>query len=200
MTVLAVLLGAVYGLAIAVAQGMLRWVLVAAPVGQRLGVAAGAYARLAAVLRGSGVLDRTLTGLGRRQEPLALLQTTPAMVNVMLPFVVLPLGSASAGHDPAQLRAARSLGPRPGLVLRRVVLPQAKAGIIGGGVLVFTLSLGFYITPVLIGGPRNFTVGSLIADEFSAATSSGLARRPRSAWCCWWSPSSCTSLPTGCSQ
>lgn len=104
-----------------------------------------------------------------------LLQTTPgmypAMVHVMLPYMVLPIWAALRSHDPEQLRAARSLGARPFTVLRWVLLPQARAGIIAGAVLVFTLSLGFYITPRLLGGPSDITIGTLVGDQFEASLS-----------------------------
>lgn len=104
---------------------------------------------------------------------LDVLQTTrgmaPAMVNVMLPYMVLPVWAALGSLDPDQLRAARSLGARPWLVLTRVVLPQARTGIAAGAVLTFALSLGFYITPRLLGGPTDVTIGSLVGSQFEAS-------------------------------
>lgn len=104
-----------------------------------------------------------------------LLQTTagmyPAMVHVMLPYMVLPIWAALRGQDPELVRAARSLGARPLMVLRWVLLRQARAGIVAGAVLVFTLSLGFYITPRLLGGPGDITIGTLVGDQFEASLS-----------------------------
>ena len=122
-----------------------------------------------------GLLDRGLHAV-RLLGPsahLELLQTTggmaPAMVNVMLPYMILPIWAALGDLDRDQLRAARSLGATPWLVLTRVVLPQARTGIAAGAVLTFTLSLGFYITPRLLGGPADVTIGALVGSQFEAS-------------------------------
>ncbi|GAC1339862.1 MAG: hypothetical protein NVSMB29_07910 [Candidatus Dormibacteria bacterium] len=122
-----------------------------------------------------GLLDSALRGLHvlGPSAHLEVLQTTrgmaPAMVNVMLPYMVLPVWAALGSLEPDQLRAARSLGARPWLILTRVVLPQARTGIAAGAVLTFALSLGFYITPRLLGGPSDVTIGSLVGSQFEAS-------------------------------
>lgn len=119
----------------------------------------------------NGLLQHILSTLGLLHGPLNLLQTTPAMypamVHIMLPYMILPILGTLATIDPAQLRAAQSLGARPLTILRRVVLPQMRPGALAGSILVFVLSLGFYITPRFLGGPSDLTVATIIDREFS---------------------------------
>lgn len=117
-----------------------------------------------------GPLYTVLHGLGLRDDPVEVFQTTyapyPAMVHVMLPYVVLPVWAAIRQLDPDQLRAARVLGAGPVMTLRKVVLPQLRAGIVAGGVLVFVMSLGFYVTPQMLGSPSTPTVAGMIGWAF----------------------------------
>ncbi|MGX6446611.1 ABC transporter permease [Patulibacter sp. S7RM1-6] len=118
-----------------------------------------------------GPIYSVLHGVGLRDQPLEIYQTTaasyPAMVHVMLPYVVLPVFAATRQLDPMHLRAARVLGAKPFLVLRKVVLPQLRAGIMSGAVLVFVMSLGFYVTPQLLGSPTGQMVAGLIGSAFN---------------------------------
>lgn len=127
----------------------------------------------------NGVLDQQLHKLGLIDEPLDLLQTTPAMypamVHVMLPFFILPVYAACLRLDPDLLRAAQSLGGRPLDVLRHVVLPALRPAMLAGASLVFMLSLSFYITPLLLGGPEDLTIATLIAREFGEVYDIGSA-------------------------
>lgn len=116
-----------------------------------------------------GGLYWALNNLGLRDEPLGIFQTDwaahPAMVHIMLPYVVLPVYAAMRQIDPTHLRAARTLGARPPRILFRVLLPQLKLGVISASVLVFIMSLGFYVTPVLLSGPTNPTVAAVIGGQ-----------------------------------
>jgi ABC-type spermidine/putrescine transport system permease subunit I len=179
VTVVAVVVGTVYSLALVLARGWARGLLIAALLASFWVSLLIRTVGWILFFEGNGLLDKVLQATGLEGRPLQLLQTTPAMypamVNVMLPYFVLPVWASFAALDQSQVQAARSLGARPWLVLRRVVLPQARAGVIGGGLLVFTLSLGFYVTPVLIGGPRNFTVGTLVGQQFGSSAGNGIA-------------------------
>ena len=119
----------------------------------------------------NGALDQLLGTLGLHHGTLDLLQTTkamyPAMVHVLLPFFVLPVYAACLRLDPELLRAGQSLGARPASVLRHVVLPHLRPSILAAASLVFMLALAFYITPLLIGGPTQLTIATLIDREFS---------------------------------
>jgi putative spermidine/putrescine transport system permease protein len=110
---------------------------------------------------------------GLAGEPIELYQTTfgmyPAMVAVMLPFAVLPVMSALQSIDTEQLKAATIFGAGPLLTFRSVTWPQIVPAVISGGVLVFIMSLGFYVTPLLLGGPSNLTVSGLINSQMSQA-------------------------------
>jgi len=85
-----------------------------------------------------------------------------AMVHMLLPLMVLPIYAAMRAIDPRQLTAAQSLGARPAEAFMRVYVPQTLTGVVSGVVLVFVVSLGFFVTPALIGGTRETTVAQII--------------------------------------
>ena len=102
-----------------------------------------------------------------------------AMTQVMLPFMVLPLYSAMSGIDRKLLLAAQGLGSRPVTAFRKVYLPLSRGGVISGGILVFALSSGFYVTPAILGSPQQSMVAQLLAQrtnqllDFAAAGALG---------------------------
>jgi putative spermidine/putrescine transport system permease protein len=106
-------------------------------------------------------------------EPVSIYQTTlamyPAMVHVMLPTMILPIYVTASRLDPQQLRAAQTLGAKPLLVLRKIVLPQLRPAMLAGSILVFLTSLGFFITPQLLGSPSDMTIAMLIGHRFDQA-------------------------------
>ncbi len=116
-----------------------------------------------------GVINRLLIALGVIDAPLRLLNTTfavyVAMVHVLLPFMILPLFATLRGIDPQLLRAAASLGARPAAAFRQVLLPLSLPGVFAGCLLVFILALGFFITPALVGGPRDLMIAILIDQQ-----------------------------------
>lgn len=117
----------------------------------------------------NGIINQLLLFVGIIAQPVKLLNTTfavyIAMVHVLLPFMVLPLYASLRGIDAALLRAAASLGAPPSAVFRRIVLPLSLPGVSAGCVLVFVLALGFYITPALVGGPRDLMMSILIQQQ-----------------------------------
>lgn len=117
----------------------------------------------------NGVVNKALVAWGITDRPVGFLYTTTGvligMVHVLLPFMVLPLYSALRSLDPALLRAAEGLGAPAWRVLWRIVLPLTAGGIAAGAVLVFVLSLGFFITPALLGGGRVVMIGVLIQQQ-----------------------------------
>jgi ABC-type Fe3+ transport system permease subunit len=88
-----------------------------------------------------------------------------AMVHILLPFMILPLYSVIRGIDGNLLRAAEGLGARPIAVFRQIVLPMSLPGISAGCLLVFILALGFFITPALVGGPKDLMIAVLIQQQ-----------------------------------
>ncbi|MGH3450805.1 MAG: ABC transporter permease, partial [Haloechinothrix sp.] len=109
------------------------------------------------VLQPNGALDKLAAWFAFAPDGTGLFQTMPGlvppMVHVMLPYMVLPIYAALRAIDPVQIRAARSLGASEWLILRRVILPSLRSGSWAGVLLVFILSLGFYVTPAFLGGP-----------------------------------------------
>jgi putative spermidine/putrescine transport system permease protein len=163
-------LGMAYALGLAVTRGAVRGLLLGALLAVFwTSLVVRTYGWIL-VYQPSGPLSRTLVELGLRDGPLDLLQTSaamyPAMVHVMLPLMVLPIYGAARNLDRARIWAARSLGASPTLVLRAIVIPELRVASAAGAILVFISSLGFYVTPALLGGPSNLTVGTLIAQEF----------------------------------
>jgi putative spermidine/putrescine transport system permease protein len=120
------------------------------------------------LLGNNGLINRTLTGWGLIDSPLALMYNALgiviALVHVFLPFMILPLMAAIQGVDPSLESAARSLGASRFTAFRRVTLPLCVPGIQAGCILVFVLSLSAYVTPSLIGGLRVKTMAVTVVD------------------------------------
>jgi putative spermidine/putrescine transport system permease protein len=110
------------------------------------------------VLGNNGIVNRSLVGLGVTDEPVAFLYNQLGVVigttNVLLPFLVLPLFAAMVKIDDRLLQAAASLGAPGWTVFRRVFFPLTIPALGAGCILVFILTLGFFITPAILGGGR----------------------------------------------
>ncbi len=116
-----------------------------------------------------GVLNEALVATGIIDHPLRILNTSiavhAAMIHILLPYMILPIANALRHIDPSLRRAALSLGASPGGAFRQVTLPLSMPGVAAGVLLVFVLSLGFYITPALLGGAHDMTIAMLIANQ-----------------------------------
>jgi ABC-type spermidine/putrescine transport system permease subunit I len=116
-----------------------------------------------------GVVNQGLVALGVVDAPLRILQTTTAvvigMVHIMLPFMLLPLIATMRRIDPALLRAGRIMGAGPVRLFLHVYLPLSLPGVNAGAILVFITSLGFFITPSLLGGGRTTMAAMIIEQE-----------------------------------
>jgi ABC-type spermidine/putrescine transport system permease subunit I len=121
------------------------------------------------ILESNGPLNRFLVALGVVSKPLPLLFAFPGvaigMTHVVLPYAVLPIYAALARIDPALLRASDGLGASPRTTFFRVLLPLSARGVATAATFTFLLSLGFFVTPALLGGPSNTTIPMLI-DSF----------------------------------
>lgn len=110
------------------------------------------------LLQRNGLINSSLISIGLIDQPLQLAHNLPAsiigMVHIMLPFLVLPLYAAMKAIDPDLVRAAIGLGSSPTEAFWRVFFPMSFPGLFAGVVLVFVMSLGFYVTPALLGGGR----------------------------------------------
>jgi ABC-type spermidine/putrescine transport system permease subunit I len=116
-----------------------------------------------------GVVNQALLALGLADAPVRILQTTTAvaigMVHILLPFMLLPLIATMRRIDPTLLRAGRILGAGPIRLFLRVYLPLSLPGVNAGVALVFITSLGFFITPSLLGGGRTNMAAMIIEQE-----------------------------------
>lgn len=118
------------------------------------------------VLGNAGIVNRSLIALGLIDEPLSFLYNELGViigtVNVLLPFLVLPLFAAMLKIDEQLLRAAETLGASPWTVFWRVFFPLSVPALAAGAVLVFILTLGFFITPAVLGGGRVPMVANML--------------------------------------
>ena len=126
-----------------------------------------------------GVVNQFLVRIGFTERPLPLMYNRFAvlvgMSYVLLPYMVLALYGVMKGIDPGLLRAARSLGATGPQAFGRVFLPLTLPGIGGGGLLVFILSLGFFITPALMGSPRETMIAMVIENQVGVVMNWGFA-------------------------
>ena len=122
------------------------------------------------LIRESGPLNEGLLALGVISEPLAMINTNFAvqlgLFYSYLPFMVLPIYAAVERYNFALSEAAADLYASRWTTLREIVLPIVKPGIIAGCLLVFVPSLGAFLAPNLLGGAKNFMIGSLIEEQF----------------------------------
>ena len=134
-----------------------------------------------AILQQEGVINDILVAIGLISDDgrLAMIHnqvgTIVAMTHILLPFMVLPLYSVMKTIPPSYMRAARSLGANPALAFIRVYMPQTVPGIGAGGILVFIIAIGYYITPALVGGTKGTLISNFIAYHMSVSLNWGLA-------------------------
>jgi putative spermidine/putrescine transport system permease protein len=116
--------------------------------------------------------------LGIVDQPVALVNNmigvVVGMTYIMLPFMILPLHATISAIDPALMQAAAIAGASPGRVFRRVLLPLSLPGISAGCIMVFVMSLGYYITPALLGGAKDMMIAVLIAQQIQQLLNWGL--------------------------
>lgn len=120
------------------------------------------------ILQKFGLLNDLLLWLGLTSDRLELMYSRTgliiAMTHIQLPFTLLPIYSVMRSVKPSLVRAAQSLGARPFTAFWRVYLPQVLPGVLAGCLLTFILCLGYYITPVLIGGASDQLISNFIAN------------------------------------
>ena len=133
------------------------------------------------LLQQQGVINDTLVWLGivGDDSRLALINnqtgTIIAMTHILLPFMILPLFSVMKTISPTYMRAAKSMGASDWYAFWRVYFPQTIPGIGAGSILVFILSIGYYITPELVGGTSGIFISNRIAYHISYSLNWGLA-------------------------
>ena len=131
------------------------------------------------VLQREGLVNKALLALHVVAEPIALLFNRTgviiSMTHILLPFMILPLYSVMKSVPPTYLRAAVSLGSPPLAAFFRVYVPQTWPGVGAGGLLVFILSIGYYVTPALLGGADDQMLSYYIAQYTNVDVNWGMA-------------------------
>jgi spermidine/putrescine transport system permease protein len=122
------------------------------------------------IIRNEGIVNKLLIGVGLTDRPVQMLFTDFAimigMVYVYLPLMVLPLYASMEKLDFRLVEAGYDLYATRFNVLRRIIFPLVKPGVIAGSILVFIPSLGAYVTPSILGGGKNLMIGNLIELQF----------------------------------
>jgi putative spermidine/putrescine transport system permease protein len=101
--------------------------------------------------------------------------STLGMTHILLPYMVLALYGVMRKIDPSYMRAAEGLGARPFGAFLHVFWPLSLPGVVNGCVLVFTMCLGFYITPILLGTPKDMMISQLISQQIEDLLAWGFA-------------------------
>lgn len=133
------------------------------------------------LLQSQGVVNDALVATGilgdenRIQMMYNQTGTVIAMTHILLPFMVLPLYSVMSMINPSYVRAARSMGATSWTAFRRIYFPQTVPGIGAGALLVFILSVGYYITPALVGGADGQLISNLISFHMQKSLNWSLA-------------------------
>ncbi|HTZ80068.1 MAG TPA: ABC transporter permease [Stellaceae bacterium] len=170
-----------YGVAYAlvhVNERQRRWMLLCVLLPFWISVLVRAFAWVT-LLRPNGVLNSALLDLGIIHSPLELVRNefgvVVGMVHYMLSYAILPLFANMRGIDRRLVAAARGLGAGPFTAYRRVFLPLSMPGIVSASVLVFVFSLGFFITPAILGGGRTVMIAEYISANIRDNLRWGLA-------------------------
>ncbi|MEO7953158.1 MAG: ABC transporter permease [Polaromonas sp.] len=131
------------------------------------------------LLQTNGLVNRFLMFTGLTGEPVPLLfnrlGVIIAMVHILLPFMILPLYSVMKSVPGNYVRAAVSLGSTPLAAFFRVYVPQTYPGVAAGGLLVFITSIGYYVTPALLGGPADQMLSYYVAQYTNVDVNWGMA-------------------------
>ena len=101
--------------------------------------------------------------------------TVIVMIQILLPFMILPIYSVMKGIPPSYMKAAQNLGAKPSLAFLKVYMPQTLPGVGAGVILVFIVAIGYYITPELVGGKDGKLIGNMVAYHMQKSLNWGLA-------------------------
>ncbi len=134
-----------------------------------------------AILQGEGALNDIFVWIGIASDDARFsmiynkLGTLIAMTHILLPFMILPLYSVMKAIPPYYVRAAKSMGATNTTAFLRVYAPQTVPGIGAGGILVFILAIGYYITPALVGGQDGVMISNIIDGHMRSSLNYSLA-------------------------
>jgi spermidine/putrescine transport system permease protein len=125
------------------------------------------------ILRDDGIINNALLNVGLISTPIPIMFTdyaiTIGLLYAFLPLMVLPLYASLEKLDFRLVEAGFDLYASRGSVLRRIIVPLSKPGIVAGCILVFIPAIGAYVTPTLMGGGKQLMIGNLIALQFQGA-------------------------------
>jgi putative spermidine/putrescine transport system permease protein len=179
VTIACIAIGLPYAMLAASLTGWLRGIMLGAvllPLWTSLLVRTAAWFIL---LQDNGLINTMLITLHLTDSPLPMifnrLGVIIAMTHVLLPFMVLPIFSVLVGIPRNLMPAAASLGANPFMAFFRVLLPLSMRGVVSGSLLVFMAAIGYYITPALLGGPKDQMISSVIAFYAMGAANWGMA-------------------------
>lgn len=131
------------------------------------------------ILQDHGIVNRLLMNLGLIEQPLKLLYTNTSVVigmtHVLIPYMILSLYSVMDSIDLRLIQAAQGLGARPSKAFYQVFLPLSAHGILSSSLIVFVMSLGYFITPSLLGGNNSMMISKLIEQNIQATLNWNLA-------------------------
>jgi putative spermidine/putrescine transport system permease protein len=130
------------------------------------------------ILGNKGPVTALYTAAGWGRPPQLLFtsfSSTLGMIHILLPYMVLALYGVMRKIDPSYLRAAEGLGAHPFAAFCHVFLPLSLPGVVNGALLVFTMCLGFYVTPILLGTPKDMMISQLINQQIEDLLAWGFA-------------------------
>jgi putative spermidine/putrescine transport system permease protein len=130
------------------------------------------------ILGNKGPVSALYMAVGWGRPPQLLFtsfSSTLGMTHILLPYMVLALYGVMRKIDPAYLRTAEGLGAPPWRGFVDVFLPLSLPGVVNGCVLVFTMCLGFYVTPILLGTPKDMMISQLISQQIEDLLAWGFA-------------------------
>ena len=130
------------------------------------------------ILGNRGPVVGAIDALGLGPAPQLLFtsfSSAVGMTHILLPYMVLSLLSVMKRFDERYIRAAESLGARPFTAFRLIYLPLSLPGVVNGSILIFTICLGFYVTPILLGTPSDMMISQLINQQIEELLNFGFA-------------------------
>ena len=169
VTLLCLVIGYPLAFLLANIQGaFVRWLTLALLISLWLSVLSRTYSWVI-LLQRNGVVNNFLVWSGIADAPVGLVYNEVGvligMTHILLPFMVLTLVPALRAIDPVLVRSAASLGAGPFMVFRRIYFPLSLPGVVAGSILVFTMALGFFITPAILGGGKTTTIVMAIRNQ-----------------------------------
>lgn len=123
------------------------------------------------ILQRKGILNEMLLFTGMFNEPISFIYNFSGvligMTHVLMPFVIFPLYAAYKNIDYSLIEAAESLGSKSYQTVKRLIIPLTMPGVIAGSIIVFMSAIGYYITPALMGGPKQTMIAMLIENNIN---------------------------------